>query len=94
MRILQTRLFTNSSKRLHVNQKMAMDKAVRHIASNPDVGEPKVADLAGVRVHKFRMVGKMVLLAYEWREVEDTIILLAIGPHENFYRDIKKTFDS
>ncbi|MBF0440212.1 MAG: type II toxin-antitoxin system RelE/ParE family toxin [Magnetococcales bacterium] len=93
MRILQTRVFINVIKRLHANQKDAMDDAVKCISSNPKMGEAKIGDLAGVRVYKFNMVGQMMLLAYEWREHEETIILLSAGSHENFYRDIKRVLN-
>ncbi|MBF0369442.1 MAG: type II toxin-antitoxin system RelE/ParE family toxin [Magnetococcales bacterium] len=90
MRILQSRIFKMSVKRLHPNQKKDLDGAVKTIADNPQSGEAKVGDLAGVRVHKFKMAKQLALLAYEWNEPEDAIILLALGGHENFYRDLKK----
>ena len=94
MRILQSRIFKNAVKRLHLNQKKDLDKAVRIIVDNPTIGESKVADLAEVRVYKFRISKQPVLLAYEWVEEEITLILLALGSHENFYRDLKKSLDS
>ncbi len=90
MRILLTRVFKADLKRLHPNQKASVDDAVRFIASNPKVGEAKVGDLAGVRVYKFRVVGQLTLLAYEWKETEDRLLLLTLGDHENFYRDLKR----
>ncbi|MBF0424668.1 MAG: type II toxin-antitoxin system RelE/ParE family toxin [Magnetococcales bacterium] len=91
MRILHTRIFKNDIKRLHPNQKAAVDGAVRSVVSDPEVGEAKVGDLARVRVYKFRVVGQLVLLAYAWREADDTLVLLALGSHENFYRDLNLT---
>ncbi|MBF0097982.1 MAG: type II toxin-antitoxin system RelE/ParE family toxin [Magnetococcales bacterium] len=90
MEILQTRIFKTDTKRLHPNQKIVLDEAVKLISINPEIGEEKVGDLAGVRVHKFKMIHQEVLLAYEWRETEDQVILLALGHHENFYRDLKR----
>ena len=52
--------------------------------------ETKTADLTGVRVHKFRLAGQLYLLAYWVDEAEETITLLALGGHENFYRDLKR----
>ena len=51
--------------------------------SNPYRFAPKVR-----YVHKFKVGRKLFLLAYELNESE--ILLLALGPHENFYRDLKK----
>ncbi|MBF0621185.1 MAG: type II toxin-antitoxin system RelE/ParE family toxin [Magnetococcales bacterium] len=89
MRILQTGIFKRNIKRLHANQKKALDKAVRTIMSDPMVGDAKVGDLAGVRVYKFKMIGQLMLLAYEVDESGDALVLLALGSHENFYRDLK-----
>ena len=75
-------------KRLHPNQKQDVDGAVRAVFADPALGEQKLGDLAWVRVYKFRMVGQLTLLAYEMKDAE-TIILHAVGSHENFYRDLK-----
>ena len=56
--------------------------------ADPMAGEQKQGDLAWLRVHKFRMVNQLALLGYELKG-DDTIILHAVGSHENFYRDVK-----
>lgn len=90
MRILVTPTFERAVKKLHRQQKAALDEAVRAIASQPEVGEIKVGDLAGVRVYKFHMGNLLCLLAYRVLD-ENTLKLLMVGPHENFYRDLKRT---
>ena len=67
-----------------------LDDAVRTIASQPEAGETKVGDLAGVQVYKFRMGHLLCLLAYRVLD-ENTLKLLMVGPHENFYRDLKRS---
>jgi len=52
------------------------------------VGEEKKGDLSGVFVYKFHIHHQEILLAYEKRP--QYILLLALGVHENFYRDLKK----
>ena len=89
MRILVTPTFERAVKKLHKQQKAALDDAVRLIASQPETGESKVGDLAGVQVYKFRMGSLQCLLAYRVLN-EETIKLLMVGPHENFYRDLKR----
>jgi mRNA-degrading endonuclease RelE of RelBE toxin-antitoxin system len=89
MRILVTPTFERTVKRLHKQQKAALDEAVRTIARQPEAGEAKVGDLAGVRVYKFRMGSLLCLLAYRVLD-EHTLKLLMVGPHENFYRDLKR----
>ncbi|MFN9816901.1 MAG: type II toxin-antitoxin system RelE/ParE family toxin, partial [Pseudanabaena sp.] len=75
-------------KKLNKNQIKDLDNAVREIIKNPEIGEQKKGDLADVWVYKFRMVDRENLLAYQWDEKTRTLI--ALGVHENFYRDIKK----
>ncbi len=89
MRILVTPTFERTVKKLRKPQKAALDEAVRTIASLPEAGETKVGDLAGVRVYKFRMGSLLCLLAYRVLD-ENTLKLLMVGPHENFYRDLKR----
>ena len=90
MRILVTPTFERTVKKLHRQQKAALDDAVRTIAGQPEAGETKVGDLAGVQVYKFRMGNLLCLLAYRVLD-KNTLKLLMVGPHENFYRDLKRT---
>jgi mRNA-degrading endonuclease YafQ of YafQ-DinJ toxin-antitoxin module len=87
--ISQTKAFAKAVRKLKTNQKTDLDAAVRALASTPDLGELKKGDLAGIRVHKFHMVNQLVLLAYTYDEIGISLTLLALGSHENFYRDIK-----
>ena len=88
MNIVQSPYFRRSYKRLHANQLTAVNAAIKRVASEPSCGEEKKGDLTGVHVHKFRVQDQLYLLAYE-HDV-NTLYLLAIGIHENFYRDLKK----
>ena len=90
MRVLVTPTFGRAVKKLHKQQKAALDEAVRTIVGQPEAGETKVGDLAGVQVYKFRMGNLLCLLAYRILD-ENTLKLLMVGPHENFYRDLKRT---
>lgn len=90
MRVLVTPTFERAVKKLHKQQKAALDEAVRTIVGQPETGETKVGDLAGVQVYKFRMGNLLCLLAYRVLD-ENTLKLLMVGPHENFYRDLKRT---
>ena len=89
MQILVTPSFERTVKKLHVNQKKSLDKAVKAIASNPEVGDPKLGDLEGIFVYKFKLVDKQWLLAYRVLSSKKMKLLL-LGPHENFYRELKK----
>ena len=88
MKTVQTPYFRRSYKKLHANKIKPVNEAIRHILSDVSCGEEKRGDLAGVRVYKFRVLEQQFLLAYEFDK--KTLFLLALGVHENFYRDLKK----
>lgn len=90
MQILQTTTFKKLLKKLHPSQKAALDSALLGLIANPSLGELKIGDLKGIRVYKFRMGQQLTLLAYIYSAATPAITLLALGAHENFYRDLKK----
>jgi len=82
--------FKKIYKKLHVKEKVIVDNVIEEIIKNPKLGEEKKGDLKNVFVYKFKIHHQEMLLAYEWSSKER--LLLALGVHENFYRDLKKTF--
>jgi len=89
--VQQTRRFSRAYKKLHRNLVEGVNTAVTAIAGNPDAGErKKKGDLASLRVYKFRLFGQLYLLGYTIDEKVRLIYLEAVGPHENFYRDLKR----
>ena len=89
VRVLMMPPFKRAYKRLHPRQKGPVDQAVAAIVAQPQIGEMKRGDLAGVLVYKFDCVGQQFLLAYEWNP--ELRILCALGVHENFYRELKQS---
>ncbi|MFA6202596.1 MAG: type II toxin-antitoxin system RelE/ParE family toxin [Gallionella sp.] len=85
----QTRRFARQYKKLHNNVATDVDVAVELVAAQPSVGERKKGDLADLFVYKFRSQGQLYLLGYTLDEDVQLVYLEAIGPHENFYRDLK-----
>jgi len=90
VRILQSGLFSRTVKKLHPNEKKALDRAVKKIIEDPEKGILKIGDLSGVRVHKYKVKEKQFLLGYQVDSDKLVLTLLALGQHENFYRDVKK----
>ena len=86
--VLQMPAFKRAYKKLGANQQAIVDDAVRMIVADPGIGEGKKGDLAGVHVYKFPLKHQLMLLAYEWDP--KTRVLLLLGSHENFYRDLKR----
>lgn len=87
MKIYQSKLFEKKIKKMSKAEKTALDREVKNIAENPNVGEEKNGDLKGVFVHKFKLKTNLYLLAY--RKAGSDLELIMIGPHENYYRDLK-----
>lgn len=83
MRLLVTPSFNRATKKLHPPQKLELDAALRAISADPAIGEAKVGDLVGIRVHKFRLSNQLCLLAYRILDAA-SLKLLALGSHENF----------
>ena len=88
--VRQTRRFAKQYKKLHDNIAADVDEAVEAVAKNPAVGERKKGDLAQLLVHKFRSHEQLYLLGYSVDDGVRLIYLEAVGPHENFYRDLKR----
>jgi hypothetical protein len=87
----QTRRFARVYKKLTNATLIAdTDAAVATVADSPDVGDRKKGDLAQLWVHKFRSQGQLYLLGYTREDEVRLIYLEALGPHENFCRDLKR----
>ena len=87
MKVLQSRSFERKVKRFTKQQKKKLDQEIYKIIDNPSIGSEKKADLRGVFVHKFKIQTLQYLLAY--RFLGNDLELIMIGPHENYYRDLK-----
>lgn len=88
--VRQTRRFARQYKKLHDNVAADVDTAVAEVAADPAIGERKKGDLAELRVWKFRSQGQLYLLGYSVDDDVRLVYLEAVGPHENFYRDLKR----
>jgi mRNA-degrading endonuclease RelE of RelBE toxin-antitoxin system len=91
--ILATPSFARIAKKLHPQDKAALDAAVQAVASSPALGEEKRGDLNGVFVYKFKFNKQETLLAYRLQPdklAPEALVLLAVGPHENVYAQLKR----
>ena len=89
--VRQTRRFARQYKKLHNNIAFDVDAAVEVVAASPAVGERKKGDLAELLVHKFHSQGQLYFLGYSLDDQVRLVYLEAVGPHENFYRDLKRS---
>jgi mRNA-degrading endonuclease YafQ of YafQ-DinJ toxin-antitoxin module len=89
--IVQTNWFKKVYKKLHANQIEGVNAALRTVIATPTIGEQKAGDLSWLRVYKFPLVDKQMLLGYQFDDAgEGTLNFVDLGVHENFYRDLKK----
>ena len=88
-RVLQTPTFKKAVKKLKSNQKKDLDLAVKDLMANTNIGEQKKGNLAFLRVHKFKMSKQLTLLGYSFDDGALVLELMALGSHENVYRDIR-----
>lgn len=87
MRIIQSRTFEKRVRRLRKQKKKVLDRQIRRIAADPSIGQEKRGDLRSVFLHKFKIHTTQYLLVYRIAD-SDTLELIMIGPHEDYYRDL------
>jgi mRNA-degrading endonuclease RelE of RelBE toxin-antitoxin system len=90
IKIQLTASFKKVVKKLNKSQKQDLDAAVRQVQSEPFIGEQKKGDLSYLRVYKFKMNKQPCLLGYSYDDGALVLQLIALGSHENFYRDLKR----
>ena len=88
MKVIQSPSFARRVKKFHIDQKKSLDYQIKKILENPKIGEGKKGDLQGVFVYKFKLKTQHYLLAYRLKK--HTLELIMIGPHDNYYRDLKQ----
>ena len=87
MKIIQSRSFERRIKKFTEHEKKKLDEAIGKIVDNPSIGSEKKGDLRGVFIHKVKIQTNQFLLVY--RFLGENLELIMIGPHENYYRDLK-----
>ncbi len=88
MKIYQSSSFARKVNKMKPAEKAELDQVVKDIINNPLIGVEKKGDLRGVFVHKFKLKKDHYLLAYRTGS-ENSLALIMIGPHENYYRGLK-----
>ncbi len=92
MKVFQSRSFEQNVKKHSKAQKLELDEQINQIVEDPLLGTEKKGDLRGICIRKFKMKTIRYLLAY--RIAEENLELIMVGPHENYYRDLKKKIKS
>jgi hypothetical protein len=89
------RPFAQYVKKVRKPLQLAIEDEVDAVCDDPAIGELKVGDLTGIRVHKFRFSRQEYLIAYrapkEDAPMEFLIVdFYQVGVHENFYAELKQ----
>ena len=92
VKVIQSPSFAKRVNKFKKSQKEQLDKQIRLIIDDPKIGEEKKGDLKGVFVQKFKIDNLQYLLSYRFKK--DLLELIMIGPHENYYRDLKSYLKS
>lgn len=96
--------FSRFVKKAHKPLQLTIEDAVEEVCDNPEIGEAKVGDLAGICVYKFKFNRQEYLIAYRpptpeaRRQGVDVELLIIdfyqVGLHENFYDELKRYLKS
>ena len=86
----QTRRFARAYKKLHDKIAADVDSAAETVVADPALGDRKKGDLSNLYVYKFHSQNQLYLLGYTLDDEVRLVYLEAVGPHENFYRDLKR----
>lgn len=88
IQVLMTPTFRKVFKKMHKNKQNEVKNEIKKIVNDPEIGEEKKGDLSRVFVHKFKIDQQLILLAYQFDP--ETRILLMLGSHQNFYKNLKR----
>lgn len=72
--------------------KRLYDEAIKEIRNNPEVGNPKKGDLAGIMGYDIQYNKNNYEIAYRVaeKENEEIIVIIMAGTRENFWQAVKR----
>lgn len=96
MRTTFKKAFAQFVKKASKPLQLEIEIRVAEVCHNPMLGHQKLGDLQGIFVYKFRFNTQEYLMAYQFDHfagaLEITWIEFSqIGPHENFYTQLKRS---
>lgn len=88
--IFLTRTADKCQRNLDKPLRMMIRDALTRLCEDPErLGERLSQPLTGVLSHHITYKGKEFRIAYQLAPETESIVILLIGPHENFYRKLK-----
>jgi mRNA interferase RelE/StbE len=93
--ILLTRTADKAQRKLDKPLRMKIRDGLMHLATAPQtLGEALTSPLNSLFTYHINYHGKEYRIAYQIHPETDTIWVVLIGPHENFYRNLKNLMDA
>jgi mRNA-degrading endonuclease RelE of RelBE toxin-antitoxin system len=88
--VLLTRTADKAQRKLDKPLRILIRDALLKISNQPELlGERLSSPLQGVLSHHVTYQGKEFRIAYQLNPDAEAIMVLLIGPHENFYKKLK-----
>ena len=88
--VLLTRTADKNQRKLDKPLPLLIKEALERICQSPDnLGERLSQPLTSVYSHHIKYKGKEFRIAYQINPDTESVLVLLIGPHENFYRKLK-----
>jgi mRNA-degrading endonuclease RelE of RelBE toxin-antitoxin system len=88
--IILTRTADKAQRKLDKPLRIALRDALIRLCNDPErLGERLSQPLTSVYSHHVKYQGKEFRIGYQINPESKTILILLIGPHENFYRSLK-----
>ncbi len=85
-----TRTADKAQRKLDKPLREKIKLALMDIASNPEQkGEKLSQPLTMVYSYHMKYMGREYRIAYQYTLDSESVIILLIGPHENFYKKVK-----
>ncbi len=85
-----TKTADKSQRKLDKPLRVKVRDSLLRIAATPEsVGEKLSTPLSGVYSHHIKYKGKEFRIAYHINTETECVVILLIGPHENFYKKLK-----
>ncbi|MCA9788545.1 MAG: type II toxin-antitoxin system RelE/ParE family toxin [Cyanobacteria bacterium HKST-UBA04] len=89
--LVLTRTANKAQRKLDKPLRVRIKEALLEIMNNPtQKGEKLSQPLTMVYSHHFQYQGTAFRIAYQYNEEAECVVILLIGPHENFYKKVKQ----
>ena len=87
MKVIASPLFQKKFKKFRKNEQEKIESEIKKLLKDPSLGEAQKQDLQGILVYKFKVKKQQLLLSC--KVSKEALFLIAVGSHENYYRDLK-----